>query len=72
MGINANVAFNISVRTVINKRGIPFPVESSEKKQAETLDAMAETKRISKDFDKVSVFAQPSTKNDSLTTVMLT
>lgn len=33
MGMNANVAFNIFVRAVVNKRGIPFPVGSSEKKE---------------------------------------
>lgn len=37
MGMNANVAFNIFARAVVRAKGIPFAVESSEKKDREDL-----------------------------------
>lgn len=37
MGMNANVAFNIFARAVVKEKGIPFAVESSEKRDRELL-----------------------------------
>lgn len=37
MGMNANIAFNIFVRTVVRKKGIPFAVEATEKDDRQQL-----------------------------------
>ena len=37
MGMNANFAFNIFARAVVKEKGIPFAVESSEKRDRELL-----------------------------------
>jgi len=52
MGMNANVAFNIFVRAVVNEKGIPFAVETAEKKHRK--DALASLRALR------SVVEQPS------------
>jgi len=52
MGMNANVAFNIFARAVVKEKGIPFVVETAEKKHR--TDAMASFRALR------SVVEQPS------------
>jgi len=52
MGMNANVAFNIFVRAVVNEKGIPFAVETAEKKHRK--EALASLRALR------SVVEQPS------------
>lgn len=51
MGMNANVAFNIFVRAVVRERCIPFPVESSEKKDREQFMAAFQALRAQAESD---------------------